>query len=86
MQQVLHAISCASAWTHEGVGDLVHSGSIEAMNKKRKFDGVRAQAPHGGHWDRGSYRNSEHQNSTRFDGGRVGRVGGRYGQNGGGGS
>ena len=32
-------------------------GSREAMNKKRKFDGVGAQASHGGYWDRGGYRN-----------------------------
>ena len=32
-------------------------GSQEAMNKKRKFDGIGAQASHGGTWDRGGYRN-----------------------------
>ena len=57
-------------------------GSREAMNKKRKFDGVGAQASHGGHWDRGGYWNLENQNSTRFCGG---RGGGRDGKNGGGG-
>ena len=57
-------------------------GSGEAMNKKRKFDGVGAQASHGGQWDRGGYWNSEHQNSTRFGGG---HGGGRDGLNSGGG-
>ena len=60
-------------------------GSQEAMNKKRKFDGVRAQASHGGTWDRGGYRNSDTQNGTRFGGGRGGRGGGRDGHHGGGG-
>ena len=63
-------------------------GSREAMNKKRKFDGVGAQASHGGTWDRGSYQNSENQNGTIFGGGCGGcggRGGGRDGQNGGGG-
>ena len=61
-------------------------GAREAMNKyKRKFDGVREQGYHGGHWDRGGLhgnRNSETQNGARFGGG---RGGGKYGNNGGGG-
>ena len=63
-------------------------GSCEAMNKKRKFDDVGAQASHGGTWERGGYQNSEIQNGTRFGGGRGGhggRGGGRDRQNGGGG-
>ena len=32
-------------------------GSQEAMNKKRKLDGVGAQASRGGTWNRGGYRN-----------------------------
>ena len=55
------------------------------MNKKRKFYGVRAQASHGGSWDRSGYINTEAQKSSRFGGGRGGRGGGRYGQNGEGG-
>ena len=47
-------------------------GSREAMNKKRKFDGVGDQY-HGGSWDR---------NGSRFGGGRGERGGGRYSQNG----
>ena len=50
-------------------------GSREAMNKKRKFDGVRDQAFHRGSWDR---------NGSRFGGGRGVRGGGRDSQNGGG--
>ena len=50
-------------------------GSREAMNKKRKFDGVRDHSSHGGSWDR---------NGSRFGGGRGGRGGGRDSQNGGG--
>ena len=46
----------------------------EAMNKKRKFDGVSDQS-HGGSWDR---------NGSRFGGGRGGRGGGRDSQSGGG--
>ena len=34
-------------------------GSREAMNKKRKFDGVGAQASHEVSWDRSGYRNLE---------------------------
>ena len=34
-------------------------GSREAMNKKRKFDGVVSQASHGGSWDRSGYRKLE---------------------------
>ena len=49
--------------------------SREAMNKKRKFDGVGDQSSHGGYWDR---------NVSRFGGGRGGPGGGRDGQNGGG--
>ena len=50
-------------------------GSREAMNKKRKFDGVGDQSSHGGSWDR---------NSSRFGGRHGGRGGGRDSQNGGG--
>ena len=46
--------------------------SREAMNKKRKFDGIGAQESHGGTWDRSRYRNSEAQNGSRFGGGRGG--------------
>ena len=50
---------------------------------KRKFDGVGEHASHGGHSDRGGYRNSENQNGARF----VGGCGsGRDGNTGGGGS
>ena len=60
-------------------------GSREATNKnKRKFDGVREQAYHRGHWDRGSHRNLENQNDTIFGGGLGGRGGGRDGHNSGG--
>ena len=47
------------------------------MNKKRKVYGLRAQASHGGTWDRGGYWNLDNQNSTRFGGGRGRRGGGR---------
>ena len=64
-------------------------GSREDINKKRKINRVGVQASHGGHWDRGVYRNSENQNSTRFVGGcgggrdgHNGGVGGRRGGNG----
>ena len=57
-------------------------GSREAMNKKRKFDGVGAQASHRGSWDRSGYINSEAQNSSIFGVGRGGRGGGRESQNG----
>ena len=40
-------------------------GSREAMNKKRKFDGVRAQASHGGSWDRSRYAGYQ-VNSKRY--------------------
>ena len=50
-------------------------GSREAMNKKRKFDGVGDQASHGGYWDR---------NGSRFGGGRGGCGGNTESQNGGG--
>ena len=60
-------------------------GYREAMNKKRKFDGVGAQASHGETWDRGGYRNSETQNGTIFGDGSGRRGGSRDGQNGGGG-
>ena len=43
-------------------------GSWEAMNKKRKFDGVGDQSSHEGSWDR---------NGSRFGGGRGGRGGGK---------
>ena len=53
--------------------------SREAMNKKRKFDGVGAQASHGGSWDRSGYRNLEAQSSSRFGSGSGGRGDGRDG-------
>ena len=48
---------------------------------KRKFDGVREQGSHRGHWDRvrhDGHRNSETQNGAIFGGG---RGGGRDGNN-----
>ena len=63
-------------------------GSQEAINKKRKFDGVGAQASHRGTWDRGGYQNSETQNGSIFGGGPGGPGGPgdrRDGKNGGGG-
>ena len=55
------------------------------MNKKRKFDGVGAQASHGGSWDRSGYINTEAKKGSRFGGGSGGRGGSRDGQNGEGG-
>ena len=61
-------------------------GARESINRnKRKFDGVGKQASHGGHWDRGGYRNLETQNGAIFGGGRGRCGGGRDRNNGGGG-
>ena len=54
-------------------------GSKEAMNKKRKFDGVGAQASHGRSWDRSGYRHLEAQSGSRFGSGSGGRGDGRDG-------
>ena len=59
--------------------------SREVMKKKRKCDGVGVQELQGRHWDRGGYRKSENQNSTRFGGGRGRRGVSRDSQNGAGG-